>query len=89
MNDAKLLFDGNRGVHIPRDFALEISQFSVQNMPEDGWEILANGHDNELYWEVWDEVLNNVILTEPDTGIQYYLMQDQDVWMIPVDSVHQ
>ena len=66
----------NRGVYIPRDFALSFADRakSVANVDDEQWAILAAGPEtmdnpNDLYWDVWLEVkrLSHLTLTHPLT----------------------
>ena len=101
MNDlpesAELFLDGARGIYIPRDFALIVRRDHVEGVSEEDWAILKAGPPGgvlneegyegyEDYWNVWEDVLNDAVLTGPDTGIQYYLYQDGDLWLIPTDA---
>ena len=69
----ELLLDDWRGVHIPRDFAEEWSD-GWWYPPEPGehevhalerWQrdmyYLQGGHEQQDYWETWDDVLANAV----------------------------
>ncbi len=45
-----------------------------------------NKPDAELYWEMWDEVLNNFWFKDK-TGTKYLLYQNQDLWAVPEHSM--
>jgi hypothetical protein len=36
-----------------------------------------DGPDNELYWDTWDDVLRNAVITEDDDTV-YYLDQHEE-----------
>lgn len=84
-NDAILLLDSNRGVYIPQSFAEEIRREFVSGVSAEDWAVLESGPDHEWYWEAWNNVEMNAVLTMPDTGIQYRLFQNGDVWLVPLD----
>ena len=72
-----------RGVYIPRDFAQSFASTKyVSGVSNTDLEILEEGPNGALYWDVWTEVLNNAIITGDD-GIPYFLSQDNDLWLIP------
>ena len=74
-----------RGIYIPRDFANSFVDRDkhVQNVSEENWQILEDP-DHEWYWEAWDEVLQNAVVTD-DEGTRFTLHQDGDLWLIPAD----
>lgn len=80
---AILLLSDARGIYIPRDFANEVLPECMEGMTKENLETLQAGPDHEWYWEAWEEVCNNVIVTEPDTGIRYYVWQDGDCFLVP------
>lgn len=73
-----------RGIYIPRDFANSFTDRakSVAGVSEKQWEILEAGPDHEWYWETWDEVCNNAVITD-DEGVKYFVHQDGDCWLVP------
>lgn len=78
---SQLFIDGNRGVYIPRDFAVMVERSSVSGVVQEDWDVLEMGPDHELYWEAWEAVLNNAVLE--DGGEFYNLHQDGDLWLVP------
>ena len=42
---------------------------------------LLNGPNSELYWESWDQYMNNTFLID---GIKYYVVSNEDLWLVPV-----
>ena len=84
-NDAILLLDSNRGIYIPRDFANEIKRECVDGVSDDDWRVLEAGPDHEWYWEAWNDVENNAIVTDPSNGIRYRIYQDGDCFLVPED----
>lgn len=83
-NDAILLFDSNRGIYIPQNFAEEIIRDYVSGVSDEVWKTLENGPDDEWYWEAWDSVMDSAEITVPEQpGIKFSLWQDGDVWLVP------
>ena len=79
-----LLLDENNGIYIPKLFC---KQCNPQNSYfvwdyDNCSEILLNP-EHELYWEVWDEVLDSAYCIDPDNNIKYTLYQNGDLWIIP------
>lgn len=87
-HDKMLWLDGARGIYVPRDFATSFTDRakSVSNVDDEQWEVLEAGPDHQSYWDVWDEVLSNAVVTDT-TGQRYHLLQDGDLWLIPVGMV--
>ena len=78
-----LLLEDSRGVHIPRDFVMDliiVDKQTVEGIDEEQIEILKQGHEHELYWEVWQEVLDN--FNTHVTGTVWTLHQDGDLFLI-------
>jgi len=79
-----LYLDSARGIYIPRDFAQSFAKTKyISGVSNTDLEILEEGPNGALYWDVWTDVLNNAIITGDD-GIPYFLSQDNDLWLIPV-----
>ena len=78
-----LYLDFARGVYIPRDFAQSFAKTKyISGVSHADLEILEEGPNGALYWDVWTDVLDNAIITGDD-GIPYFLAQDNDLWLIP------
>jgi len=82
---AKLFADCNRGVYIPQHFAESVRREFVSNVSPEDWAILESGPDHEHYWDAWNDVEMNAILTD-ESGEQWRLYQDGDLWIIPVNA---
>ena len=88
-----LLFEDNRGVYIPRDFAEEMnhSKFTgytwedVQFLRDvgnaDPTEVGPIDDVQQTYWDIWDKILNNAEFIDSD-GYTWHLEQDMDVWLV-------
>jgi hypothetical protein len=82
-NDAILLLSDARGQYIPRDFAREVKRECVTGVTEEDWAILEEP-DHEWYWEAWNDVEQNAVVTDPTSGIEYIVYQNGDCWLVPV-----
>jgi hypothetical protein len=73
-----------RGIYIPRDFARSFVNRAkhVSGVTGQQWDILEDGPDNPLYWDVWDEILNAAVVVS-EGNVRYRLNQDSDLWLIP------
>ena len=80
-----LFCDASSGIYIPQRFANEVKWSCVVGVSHFQFEILMDGPTNELYWEVWDEVLNNATVKDKKTGIVYTVYQREDLWLLPLD----
>jgi hypothetical protein len=83
--DMMLWLSDARGVFIPRDFARSFVDRakSVTGVIEEQWQVLEAGPDQELYWDVWDEVIGGAIITD-ENGVKYTIWQNGDCWLVPV-----
>ena len=79
-----LLIDSHNGIYIPNLFCKQCNPentFWNWNY-ENSSEILLNP-EHELYWEVWEEVLDSAYYIDPDNNIKYTLYNNEDLWAIP------
>jgi hypothetical protein len=79
----KLFLDDNRGIYIPRDFAQCVVRESVTGISAEDYAILEDP-DHELYWDVWDDVLNGAELTDTADGSKWRLHQDGALFLVNV-----
>ena len=75
-----------RGVYIPRDFAVETYRHCIDGVSDDELAILAAGPDHEWYWDTWEDVERNAVVTDSGSGKQYRLLQDGDLWLVPITA---
>jgi hypothetical protein len=73
-----------RGVYIPRDFVESFDDFDkrVKGVTAEDKATLLQGPDAEFYWEAWDNVLANAVVTD-ENGIEYTVYQESDCWLVP------
>ena len=87
LEDAELFIDSRHGLYIPQLFADEIKPECLSGVSEEDLKILQefnNEGDSELYWDTWEYVLLNALITNPSTDIEYNLYHDGDLWLVPL-----
>lgn len=93
--------DSARGQYIPRDFARSVNRAALSGVKTEDLDYLARGpggtqdedqtlaegetERGEFYWETWETVCDNAILTDPISGHAFRLYQDGDVFLVPQD----
>lgn len=91
--DVMLYLSDSRGQYIPRDFAVETERDCISGVSAEDLDLLAKGPPGGMesdddacvwYWDIWDNVLDHAVVTDPTTSIKYTVYQDGDVWLIPV-----
>lgn len=83
---AILYASSSHGQYIPQYFAESVKRECVTGINVDCLDQLAMGPDDcPWYWEIWDKVESRATVTDPDTGVAYYLYQDGDLWLVPSD----
>jgi len=83
--DNSILFaDESRGIYIPQYFVNSFDNYKndLLNVERDDLNCVANGPDDEYYWEAWQAILDNAQILDHD-GNQYTMYQDGDLWLIP------
>lgn len=70
----------DRGVFIPQYFAEAVVRELVTGVTDENWAILEAGPEHEWYWDTWNDVENNAVLTT--NGMEYTLWQDGDLWLV-------
>lgn len=82
--DMLLWLNDARGVYLPQDFAGSFANRakSVTGVDDKTWTILDAGPEHEQYWEAWEDVCNNAVITNDD-GVEYFIHQDGDCWLVP------
>lgn len=81
--DRVLIVDGCHGIYVPQRYAKICSSDDMATNEQR--EILLAGPDHDEYWDVWDEVLSNVIVMRG--GSRWALDQDEgDVFLVKVQD---
>lgn len=90
LENAILYADSSRGVYIPQYFAESVKRECVTGIFGDDLQTLLDGPtlDNEWYWDAWNDTINAATVTDPDTGIEYGLWQDGDLWLVPLVDLY-
>ena len=73
-NQVKCLIDGHHGIYVPSVFLEIYNKNTWKYLPEDMSEL--SSPDNENYWEVWAEVLDNAEYTD-EKGITWSLQSGE------------
>lgn len=85
-SDALILaVSSSYGVYAPQTFSEWYSDKCVNILEGDlkeSFEDLKN-INSEFYWESWENVLDNAVISID--GELYNIIQNEDVWLIPVD----
>lgn len=84
--ETAILYASDRhGIYIPQYFAESIKRECVSGVALSDLDALALGPDDcEYYWDIWNDAESNAIVTDSE-GNQFYLYQDGDLWLVPVD----
>jgi len=81
-HNAELYASDRHGVYIPQHFAESIQKECLGGVSNEDMQILLEGPEAEYYWEAWDTVLNNAVLTD-SSGKRWNLWQEGDLWVVP------
>jgi len=89
LENAILYASDRHGVYIPQYFAESIKRDCVSGIDLTDLDILVEGFERHPmdYWDVWNDVEMNAIVTGPDSGIEYCLYQDGDLWLVPLNDI--
>lgn len=77
------LLSDSLGIYLPQEFAesFDLKEWGIDDPEVE--EILLEGPDHELYWEVWDEVIQDAHFTKD--GEEWGLYQDGDLFAFRTD----
>jgi hypothetical protein len=81
MENMFCLIDGNRGIYIPQQFAKNWGDAVQSGMNEEQKTILLSGPQTSDYWDVWEEVVNEVEFLFD--GQLCTLFEDNDLFGVP------
>jgi len=81
--DAILMVDDHHGVYQAQYFAECILKDCVSGVTDDEWNQLAKGPDEEYHWDLWTQIESNATITNPDTGIKYFIYHNGPIWLVP------
>jgi len=95
--------DSASGQYIPKRFALETRRECISGVKPEQLDYLAKGPGGSLdedtsladgesergewYWDTWQTVLDNAILTDPESRFQFRLWNGEcgDIFLVPID----
>lgn len=81
--ETAILYASDRhGIYIPQYFSESVKPECLSGVSGEDMAILLSGPDHEFYWEAWEVVCNNAVLTDSN-GVTFYLWQDGDLWLVP------
>lgn len=71
------------GIYIPQMFCSDIDEqwAADANVHMQDVRICQQGPDHELYWDAWNNILDNTEVTRD--GVTWRLHQDGDLWEVP------
>lgn len=86
MKNIELLCDSHHGVYLPSIWCTNTD--NIWNINSKDWEYLSdhNNLEDENYWDVWNDVLNDASYTDK-RGVVWTLYQDGDLWAIAYDEL--
>jgi len=84
MPEPYLLIPDACGIYIPKNFANIFAErvFKITGVEAETWGILEAGPDHEHYWEAWEEVERDAVVTGLN-GQEYFVHHINDCWLIP------
>ena len=82
LDNAILYADSNRGQYIPQHFVETVKRDAVSNVSPWAMGACEAGPEAEEYWEAWDEIERDAIVTDSD-GKRFRLYHDGDLWLVP------
>lgn len=77
----QLICDSHHGIYCPQITLQSLIPEIVAQLPQDAVKSVLYGPDEWMYWESWEDILNQTFTFE---GKTYRLEQDDDVWMLEV-----
>lgn len=80
-DSAVLLVSDGFGIYIPQIFCERHNLEMIVGVDWEDWQNCLDGPDNPHYWESWETILDNATVLD-ETGTNWYLYQDQDLWGI-------
>jgi hypothetical protein len=98
--DMSIIVDGSNGVYVPQKFAkkefTDICDYNGNELNETYKEYLDflaadDSHETEEYWEVWQDIIDNVCLFKMIDGKRclYSLHQENDLFAISLNDLHE
>jgi len=89
INQPTLVISDSHGIYVPRNFISFITisaTYTITNVEKEAIEIVRSGPDHEHYWDAWDEIERDAIITDDD-NLRYFIHMDGDCWIVPVGMI--
>lgn len=83
-NSIEILCDSAHGQYIPQIMTTLLHGAGWQHITDENVAIANAGPDHEWYWENWNNILTNATFTDPNTGDEWSLHQDGDLFAVCV-----
>ena len=86
-----LVADSHHGQYIPQLVTkgeINNPNWDWSNVSKEDIKSLKKGPSDDFYWDAWDNATNNIKIKD-NTGREYFLHQDGDLWAIPQDCADQ
>lgn len=84
-DSAVLLVSDGFGIYIPQVFCRNHKFEMIVGVDWEDWQNCLDGPDNPRYWESWETILDSVTVLD-ETGTNWHLYQDQDLWGFEVNG---
>jgi len=78
--DRICIVDGSHGIYIPQRYAVTASADDMAT--EEQRDVLLEGPEHPLYWDVWEEILRDVEVTRGES--KWVLEEDGDLFLVRV-----
>lgn len=94
LQHAKLIVDCHYGRYCPQTWAERVNRIFVSGVSKGDYAILEAGPDHEWYYETWESVCDNALITIPEGSSEsgtweVHQSEHGDVWHVPVPPERQ
>ena len=90
-NSMILIADSHHGLYIPQLVTkgeINNPNWDWSNVSKENIKSLKKGPSDESYWDAWEQAESNIKIKD-NTGREYFLYQNEDLWAIPKDCADQ
>jgi len=84
--DIILMVSDAQGMYAPQSFGRQMKHECVLNVTPADWDALEEGPDAEGYWDLWDEIMRDAVVLNPETNVRYRIYQEGDIWLVEVGA---
>lgn len=85
MNNISILVSDAHGIYVPKVFTENYDLSVWNNIDEDDIATIADGPENEYYWDAWQNILSSAEYKAD--GKTYTLHQDGDLFAVAYDNL--